>query len=124
MPYEFKSFYGGSHPFRAFCPNRILFREVIMKFIADDMLGRLARWLRILGYDTSYSKSISDNALIRRSHRERRLVLTRDTHLGDKMHSKKYVLIKSEKYLEQLIGFLKILIFRYLLLFSDFLKLL
>lgn len=35
-------------------------------FFADAMLGRLARALRMLGYDTSYEKVISDEALIAR----------------------------------------------------------
>jgi uncharacterized protein with PIN domain len=31
-------------------------------FFADAMLGRLARWLRMLGYDTAYEKVISDES--------------------------------------------------------------
>lgn len=73
-----------------------------MKFIADDMCGRLAKWLRILGYDTLYHRQISDSRLIRLSHKERRVILTRDTHLEDKMRSRKFVLLKSDKYPEQL----------------------
>ena len=36
-------------------------------FFADAMLGRLARWLRMLGYDTAYDKAITDQALIERA---------------------------------------------------------
>lgn len=46
------------------------------------MLGRLARWLRILGYDTAYEKVISDEVLIERALREDRWVLTRDRYLA------------------------------------------
>jgi uncharacterized protein with PIN domain len=48
------------------------------RFIADAMLGRLARWLRMLGYDTAYEKFIEDEALIERAFREGRWLLTRD----------------------------------------------
>jgi hypothetical protein len=50
------------------------------RFLADAMLGRLARWLRILGYDAEYFPG-EDDELIRRARREGRLLLTRDTRL-------------------------------------------
>lgn len=52
-----------------------------MRFMADAMLGRLARWLRILGYDTAYEKIIADNILIERAIGENRWLLTRDRRL-------------------------------------------
>ena len=36
-----------------------------MQFIADAMLGRLARWLRFLGFDVLYFPDISDSELVR-----------------------------------------------------------
>ncbi len=53
-----------------------------LAFLADAMLGRLARWLRILGYDTAYKKGITDEELIERALREDRWLLTRDRRLG------------------------------------------
>ena len=50
-------------------------------FFADAMLGRLARWLRMLGYDTAYERVISDEALIARVLAEQRWLLTRDGYL-------------------------------------------
>src|SRR5688572_16542745 len=52
------------------------------RFMADCMLGRLARWLRILGYDVAYERSIDDDALIARCRREGRALITRDTALA------------------------------------------
>ena len=52
-----------------------------MRFIVDAMLGRLARWLRILGYDTAYEKVITDDVLIECALREDRWLLTRDRRL-------------------------------------------
>jgi uncharacterized protein with PIN domain len=50
-------------------------------FFADAMLGRLARWLRILGYDTAYEKFIADDELVARMLAEDRWLLTRDRYL-------------------------------------------
>jgi uncharacterized protein with PIN domain len=44
------------------------------------MLGRLARWLRLLGFDTLYSTDITDRELLRIARQEGRTILTRDTH--------------------------------------------
>ncbi len=51
------------------------------RFFADAMLGRLARWLRTLGYDTAYEDAIADEALVRRALDEGRHILTRDRRL-------------------------------------------
>jgi uncharacterized protein with PIN domain len=52
-----------------------------MKFIADAMLARLARWLRILGFDTLYDPGVHDPELVRISNETQRVLLTRDRHL-------------------------------------------
>lgn len=52
-----------------------------IRFIADSMLGRLAKWLRILGYDTLYFRDAHDGRLIALAEREGRILLTRDTRL-------------------------------------------
>jgi len=49
-----------------------------MKFVADCMLGKLTRWLRILGYDTAYETFAEDDDLIAVSASEGRILLTRD----------------------------------------------
>ncbi|MCD6305024.1 MAG: Mut7-C RNAse domain-containing protein [Deltaproteobacteria bacterium] len=73
-----------------------------MKFVADVMLGRLAKWLRILGYDTYYQSSCSEeeiHALIR----EGRLLLTRNTDRAGRTGSKS-VLVRGNQVSEQLLG--------------------
>ena len=55
--------------------------QPVSRFMADAMLGRLARWLRLLGYDTVYEKVISDEALIQRILDDNRWLLTRDGYL-------------------------------------------
>lgn len=46
--------------------------------LVDAMLGRLAKWLRLLGYDADYWRDGSDEALIQRAQAEGRLIVTRD----------------------------------------------
>jgi uncharacterized protein with PIN domain len=53
------------------------------RFAADAMLGRLARWLRLLGFDTSFEAHVEDAALVRRALAEGRTVLTRDRRLPE-----------------------------------------
>jgi uncharacterized protein with PIN domain len=45
------------------------------------MLGRLAKWLRIMGFDTAYFIKIDDNDVVEFALREGRILLTRDTLL-------------------------------------------
>ncbi len=52
-----------------------------MKFLADGMLGKLTRWLRILGQDVVYSTKLSDNELLDLAKAEGRVLLTRDFEL-------------------------------------------
>lgn len=51
------------------------------RFFCDAMLGRLARWLRLLGYDASYENQIEDGLLLERCLDEGRVLLTRDRQL-------------------------------------------
>jgi hypothetical protein len=52
-----------------------------MKFIADRMLGKLAKQLRMLGYDTLYYRGEDLYPLIRLARQEGRIILTRSTKL-------------------------------------------
>ena len=72
------------------------------RFIADAMLGRLARWLRTLGYDTAYDDAIADADLVRRGFEEGRHILTRDRKLLHEWHIDGALLVDSDSTLEQL----------------------
>jgi len=55
------------------------------RFLADAQLGKLARFLRMLGFDTRYAQDCGadpgDRALVRIAGEERRILLTRDRAL-------------------------------------------
>ena len=70
-------------------------------FIADVMVGKLARWLRVLGFDVLYSNKYEDDEIIRISHLERRLILTRDVQLARRVPSQSLI-IESGHYKEQI----------------------
>lgn len=77
--------------------------EPVQRFIADSMLGRLARWLRILGYDTAYETVITDEALVERAVQDQRWLLTRDRRLAiRKLIRDRHTLIISDHLDEQL----------------------
>ncbi len=50
--------------------------------LADEMLGRLARYLRMLGCDTVYAHGWTDEEIVRRARADSRIVLTRDRALA------------------------------------------
>jgi uncharacterized protein with PIN domain len=52
-----------------------------LKFVTDGMLGKLTRWLRILGYNVEYTGSMDDRELIQKAKKEYRVLLTRDVEL-------------------------------------------
>jgi uncharacterized protein with PIN domain len=52
-----------------------------LKFITDGMLGKLTRWLRLLGYDVEYANDMEDKELMAIAKKEKRILLTRDLEL-------------------------------------------
>ncbi len=52
-----------------------------MNFVLDGMLGKLARWLRMMGHDVKYSTSSDDAELLIIAKQEQRVLLTRDLAL-------------------------------------------
>jgi uncharacterized protein len=52
-----------------------------LKFLADGMLGKLARWLRMLGQDVVYSVQFNDDQLLELAKTQQRALLTRDFEL-------------------------------------------
>ncbi|MCW4046530.1 MAG: Mut7-C RNAse domain-containing protein [Candidatus Bathyarchaeota archaeon] len=59
-----------------------------MRFIADGMLGKLTRWLRMLGQDVEYSNQLDDSELIAKAKEEQRVLLTRDLELYQRATAK------------------------------------
>lgn len=55
----------------------------MVRFIADAMLGKLARWLRNLGFDVVYSQE-DDKKILKRAVEEKRILLTMDTGMPKK----------------------------------------
>lgn len=74
--------------------------EAPLRLLADCMLGRLAKWLRLLGYDTAYENDATDHELARRSRAEGRVLLTRDRELANR-RGLRTLLIQSQALEEQ-----------------------
>jgi len=74
------------------------------RFLLDGMLGSLARWLRILGYDTLYHVDMEDDKLRVEAKESDRVLVTRDAELYQKAVNSgaETVLIHSEHTIEQL----------------------
>ena len=77
-------------------------RESRPRFLADAMLGGLARWLRILGYDVAFDASIEDRELARRAVAEGRRVLTRDGRFPDEWRVRGILVVEAQNPLAQL----------------------
>jgi uncharacterized protein with PIN domain len=72
-------------------------------FLADSMLGKLARWLIILGYDTAYGGAAgrTDASLQEQAQREGRVFLTRDTRIPE-VAGLRMILVRPHRFEEQL----------------------
>ncbi len=66
------------------------------------MLGRLARWLRLLGYDTLYYPHIEDRVILRIAREENRTLLTRDTRLVKVRGLEHFLLLEENNPFKQL----------------------
>jgi hypothetical protein len=69
------------------------------------MLGTLAKWLRIYGFDTYFANSeIDDNKLLEISEKEKRVLITRDKELAFRAKSRnlEFILLRSIDLDEQL----------------------
>jgi len=74
----------------------------VPRFLADVMLGRLARWLRVAGYDTLYlPPTTPDAAIVARAESEGRVLLTRDRHLLRELRPELALAVTSDVPLEQ-----------------------
>ncbi|MGM0567587.1 MAG: Mut7-C RNAse domain-containing protein [Elusimicrobiota bacterium] len=71
------------------------------RFLVDFMLGRLARWLRIVNVDAEYYTDSENEGIIYRSLKEKRIILTRNTSLSSAKALKLYQ-VRSNKYKDQL----------------------
>jgi len=79
---------------------------LLMRFLCDQMLGRLARWLRFLGFDTFYANNeMADDELLDIAKREERVLITRDKELvfRCRKHLIPFVHIQTDNIDEQLL---------------------
>jgi uncharacterized protein with PIN domain len=72
------------------------------RFVADVMLGRLAKWLRIAGFDVLYSNKFTDDELMAISNLEGRVLLSRDTRLLIRKPVREFIFINSEDIQKQI----------------------
>jgi uncharacterized protein with PIN domain len=68
-----------------------------MKFVVDRMLGKLAKGLRMLGYDTVYYRGEGAYPLIKMAREEGRVILTRNSNLIPKRPEDRIQRIKEDK---------------------------
>lgn len=81
-----------------------------MKFLCDQMLGTLAKWLRLFGFDTFYANAeLDDRDLLEIAKNEDRAIITRDKQLIEMSKKEKlnFFKINSVDIDEQLFNVLK-----------------
>ena len=73
------------------------------------MLGKIARKLRIFGYNTEYFLNVADNCILKRAIAENRIILTRDKGLYYRLVKKNLlgVLISSDNEPDNLVTILR-----------------
>jgi len=71
-------------------------KRVPPRFLCDEMLKKLAKWLRIMGYDVTDPSVENDQELIGISNKEGRTILTRDKDLSNNRSSKAIRIISDD----------------------------
>ena len=56
-------------------------KGLVLKFIVDLNVGKLARWLRLMGYDTLFLPTLEDGNMVKLALSQQRVLLTRDTQI-------------------------------------------
>jgi uncharacterized protein len=76
------------------------------RFITDQNVGKLTKFLRLLGFDTIFFIGESDTQMVQRALEDNRVILTRDTHIPKRRlvtsGKVKVVLIKSDNIDDQI----------------------
>ncbi|MCL5985699.1 MAG: Mut7-C RNAse domain-containing protein [Actinobacteria bacterium] len=84
----------------------MIYNSDVPPMIADAMLGKLARYLRMLGIDIEYKSDYADDEIIKKALIENRWVLTRDTLLIKRREFArgkiKFIFINNDSVQEQL----------------------
>lgn len=75
-----------------------------MIFVADEMLGKLVRWLRALGVDVIYETPFEDEKILGLARKDRRFVLTRDQKLFKRLRAARVpsLFIERDRWPEQM----------------------
>ena len=76
------------------------------RFAVDVNVGRLAKWLRVIGYDAIFVPDVDDTELLRIAGEQSRIVLTRDRYIMERRSVRtgqvKAVLVQSDDFREQM----------------------
>jgi uncharacterized protein with PIN domain len=72
-----------------------------MRFIVDCMLGKLAKWLKILGFDAQFFSKIEDDELLAIAKDEGRILLTKDTGLIQRAKDVETLFLDSDEWQNQ-----------------------
>lgn len=67
-----------------------------IRLTADCNLGKLAKWLRILGYDTLYDRGNADLKFLMKAGEEGRIALTRKRNLARLSPPGRFVVVKAD----------------------------
>jgi hypothetical protein len=77
--------------------------NLMPRLAADCMLGKLAKWLRILGLNTLYSNTWDEGELLAIARAEERVILTRDTRFFRKVSgSDRAIFIENDIFRDQI----------------------
>ena len=73
-----------------------------MKFVVDGMLGKLAKWLKILGFDTVYLNRADDREVLQTARSQDRVLLTKDHGLLGRARGLRSLFVESDDWPDQL----------------------